>query len=97
VLELDAADQRSIFALLDWFSEERDLWRFEPLLADWHANPPSWAKTSAKTKPKSWRRTIRSSYWREIETLGDVASQALGRARKQLATPPIMDLPQLYG
>jgi hypothetical protein len=87
----------SVFALLDWFSEERDLWRFEPLLAEWYANPPTWAQTAANRKPKGWRRTIRSSHWPEVETLGDVARQALWRAQKQLATAPIIDLPQLYG
>jgi hypothetical protein len=106
VLAIDAADraaardsffdQPSVCALLDWFSEERDLWRFEPLLADWYANPPTWAKTAAKTKPKGWRRTIRSSYWPDVETLGDVARQAFWRAKKQVATAPIIDLAQLY-
>lgn len=96
VLAIDAADQTSICALLDWFSEERDLWRFEPLLADWYAKPPTWATTAATTKPKGWRRTIRSSHWPEVETLGDVARQAFWRAKKQLATAPIIDLSQLY-
>jgi hypothetical protein len=96
VLELGAADEASIFALLDWFSEERDLWRFEQLLADWHAKPPTWAKTAAKTKPKGWRRTIRSAHWPQVETLGDVVSQASWRAKKQVATAPIIDLPQLF-
>lgn len=107
VLAIDAAeraaaqdsflDRASVCALLDWFSEERDLWRFEPLLADWYAKPPTWANTVAKSKPKGWRRTIRSSHWPDVETLGDVASHAFWRARKQLATAPIIDLPQLYG
>jgi hypothetical protein len=97
VLAIDAANEASVFALLDWFSEERDLWRFEPLLADWYAEPPTWAKTAANTKPKGWRRTIRSSHWPDVETLGDVASQAFWRAKKQVATAPIIDLPLLYG
>jgi hypothetical protein len=97
VQTIDAADQASIFALLDWFSEERDLWRLEPILADWYAKPPAWASTAANTKPKGWRRTIRSSHWPDVETLGDVVNHAYGRAKKQIATAPIIDLPQLYG
>jgi hypothetical protein len=97
VVATDPADEPWIFALLDWFSEERDLWQLEPLLADWHADPPAWAKTSAKTKPKGWKRTMRSAHWPEVETLGDIARQALWRAKKQLATPASVDLPLLYG
>ncbi len=97
VVASDAADEPWIFALLDWFSEERDLWQFEQLLATWHANPPAWANTAANTKPRGWKRTIRSSHWPEVETLGDIARQALWRAKKQLATPPVIDLPQLFG
>ncbi len=97
VTTLDPTNQPHVFALLDWFSEEQDLWRFEPLLADWHGNPPAWAKTAANTKPKGWKRTIRSSHWPEVQTLGDIAHQALWRAKKQLATPPVLDLPVLFG
>jgi len=93
---IDAANEPHVFAMLDWVSEEQDLWRLEQLLAGWYANPPTWAKTSANKKPKGWKRTIRSSHWPEVQTLGDVARQALWRAKKQLATPPVVDLPLLF-
>ena len=94
---IDAADEPLVFALLDGVSEEQDLWRLEPLLAGWDANPPAWAKTAANHKPKGWRRTIRSSHWPDVQTLGDVAQSALWRAGGQVATPPVVDLPQLFG
>ncbi len=97
IATLDGTKQVNVLALLDWFSEEQDLWRFEQLLTGWHTTPPAWAKTSATTKPRGWKRTIRSSHWPEVQTLGDVARQALWRAKKQIATPPVVDLPQLFG
>ena len=96
-ITLDPTNVPHVFALLDWFSEEQDLWRFEPLLANWHANPPAWAATAANTKPKGWKRTVRSSHWPEVQTLGDITRHALWRAKKQLATPAVLDLPMLFG
>jgi hypothetical protein len=94
---LDDADEAMIFALLDWFSEEQDLWKFAELLNGWHARPPSWWTTPADTKPTGWKRTMRSAHWPETKTLGDVATEALRRAKWQVVTPPVVDLPQLYG
>lgn len=82
-----------ISAALDWFSEERDLWRFQHVLAGWHANPPAWSSTAVTSKPRGWQRKMRVRTWHEPERLGDVATQALWRAVKQHATPPIIDLP----
>jgi len=93
---IDAADEPQVFALLDWLSEEQDLWRLQPLLAGWDKRPPAWAKTAASHKPKGWKRTIRSSHWPEVQTLGDVVHQALARAETQQAMPPVMDLPPLF-
>lgn len=96
VTSLDAGNEPQVFALLDWLSEEQDLWRFQPLLAGWDASPPAWAKTAASHKPKGWRRTIRSAHWPDVTTLGDVVRQALNRAVMQQATPPVMDLSPLF-
>lgn len=94
---LDHADEAMVFALLDWFSEEQDLWKLAQLLNAWHGRPPSWWSTPANAKPTGWKRTIRSSFWPDVKTLGDVATEALRRAKWQVVTPPVIDLPQLYG
>lgn len=96
VSTIDHSNEPQIFAFLDWVSEEQDLWAFEAILQGWYDSPPPWASTAANKKPKGWKRTIRSSHWPEVKTLGDVARQALWRAKKQLATPPVSDLPVLY-
>ncbi len=97
VATLDHANEPQVFAFLDWVSEEQDLWMFAPILESWYEEPLAWAKTAADKKPKGWKQTIRSTHWPEVKTLGDVARHALGRAKKQLVTAPIVDLPLLYG
>ncbi len=97
VTTLDHSNEPQVFAFLDWVSEEQDLRLFEPVLESWYQKPLAWATTAANKKPKGWKRTIRSSHWPEVQTLGDVARQALWRAKKQIATPPVVDLPQLFG
>jgi hypothetical protein len=94
---IDVADEPSVFALLDWFTEQQDLWQFVKLLEGWVAHPPRWWAMRADTKPSGWKRTIRSSFWLGVSTLGDIAVEALRRAKWQAATPPVIDLPQLYG
>lgn len=94
---IDAGDEPMVLALLDWFSEERDLWQLVALLDGWDAQHPAWWDQPAETKPAGWQRTIRSSHWPEVRTLGDVVLEATRRAKLQLATPPIVDLPVLYG
>ncbi len=81
-----------IRALLDWLSEECDLWRFVSLLDGWSSKPPAWSSESADRKPAGWQHPIRSASWPDVTTLGDVVEQALSRARDQEATPPIVDL-----
>lgn len=97
ILTIDAANEPMVLALLDWCSEERDLWQFVSLLDGWDAQHPAWWDNPADTKPAGWRRTMRSSHWPEVSTLGDVVLEALRRAKLQIATPPIVDLPVLYG
>ncbi len=96
VATLDHTNEPQVFAFLDWVFEEQDLWRFEPVLASWYKNPLAWANTAANKKPRGWRRTIRSSHWPEVKTLGDVTRVAMWRAQNQLATPPVLDLPLLF-
>ncbi len=55
------------------------------------------AKTAASHKPRGWKWPIRSSHWPDVETFGEVARHALWRAQAQRATPPKLDLPQLFG
>jgi hypothetical protein len=97
VQTVDADDLESVLALLDWFTDERDLWQFTALLESWVAHPPSWWGTLANTKPTNWKRTIRSSFWPGADTLGDVAVETLRRAKWQVVTPPVVDLPELHG
>jgi hypothetical protein len=97
VRSLEDDDSPNVFALLDWFSEEQDLWRFVGLLTGWHAMHPAWWETPANKKPSGWKRTMRSAHWPEVTTLGDVVVEALRRAKGQVVTPPVVDLPLLYG
>ena len=97
VSTFDRADDVNVRALLDWFFEERDLWRFVPLLERWVASHPPWWTAPADTKPAGWKYDIRSAHWPNITDLGSVVVEALRRARRQVATPPILDLPILYG
>lgn len=94
---LDHDNPAMVFALLDWFSEEQDLARFVNLLQGWQADPPSWWSTPAETTPSGWKRNMRNAHWPNMRTLGDVASETLRRATHQVATPPTVDLPLLYG
>lgn len=94
---IDHNNRAMVFALLDWFFEEQDLWRFVDLLQGWHANPPSWWSTPAETTPTGWKRNMRSAHWPDVKMLGDVATEVLRRAKWQVATPPVVDLPVLYG
>jgi hypothetical protein len=96
VMGLDVSTPSLRYALLDWFSEERDLWQFVELLEGWLAAPPPWWSTSASTKPRGWKRTMRSAHWPDVETMGDVVREAHRRAALQAATPPIDDLPVLF-
>ena len=93
---IDAADAM-VFAMLDWCFEEQDLWRFVQLLDGWRAHPPPWWTIPASTTPTGWERNMRSAHWPNMNTLGDVAIEALRRAKWQVVTPPVLDLPPLYG
>jgi hypothetical protein len=97
VVDLDETNEPRVLALLDWFSEEQDLWMFAPLLESWCARPPAWAMRPANSKPKGWARAIRGAQGPDVRTLGDVALAAMGRAKKQVATPPVLDLALLHG
>jgi hypothetical protein len=96
ILTIDVGDEPMVLAMLDWFSEERDLWQFVSLLDGWDAQQPAWWNKPADTKPSGWQRTMRSSHWPDVKTLGDVVLEATRRAKLQIATPPIVDLPMLY-
>ncbi len=97
VSTIDHHDDAMVFALLDWFFEEHDLSRFLPLLEGWHARPPAWWSRPAATAPPGWKRNMRSAHWPDIETLGDVTTEVIRRAKWQVVTPPVLDLPLLYG
>jgi hypothetical protein len=93
---LDTSITPHLFALLDWFSEESDLWQFVTLLDGWIAKPPPWWRKPAGTKPRGWKRDMRSAYWPNVKTLGDVVQETRKLAAMQVATPPVDDLPILY-
>ena len=94
---IDVTEHSELAALLDWFSEERDLWQFQKLLEVWVEHNPVWWSIDAKAKPPGWKRDIRSAHWPNVSTLGDVVKEALRRAEDQTATPPVVDLPVLFG
>jgi hypothetical protein len=87
-----AGGDAEIHALLDWMSEECDLWRFVSLLDGWNNTPPPWWSRSADSKPSGWQQAIRAADWSGASTLGDVGKQLLARAQAQAATPPRVDL-----
>lgn len=91
---LEAPADPMIFALLDWFSEEQDLWRFIEVLDGWIARPPPW--WNAMGTPTGWQRSMRTTTWPGVQTLGDVVVEARRRARQQVLTAPVVDLPRLY-
>lgn len=51
----------------------------------------------ANTKAFAWKYDIRSAHWPNVKTLGDVVREAARRTKLQVATPPIIDLSQIYG
>lgn len=81
-----------VCALLDWMSEQCDLWRFVRLLDGWSATPPPWWSQPANMKPSGWQQAIRAADWADVSTLGNVAKQMLARAQAQAATPARIDL-----
>lgn len=80
-------------AMLDWFVEEHDLWRYLSLLEGWSDTPPAWWDEPAKSRGR--RNPLRWQLVPAARTLGDVALRALYCARRQVATPPIVDLPPI--
>lgn len=84
---------QEVRALLDWLSDEWDLWRFVDALDEWGATPPIWWGDAAHKKPSGWKHPIRPTYWQGTRTLGDVVQRLRRLAREQAATPAIVDLP----
>jgi hypothetical protein len=92
--KLAAGSDVEVRAMLDWFFEEHDLWRYVDLLDGWNRTPPAWWKAAADTIPPGWRFPIRAE---NAKTLGEVAVRALSRAREQTATKMTIDLPPVFG
>lgn len=91
------ADDPIVYALLDWFYDGQDLSWFAGVLDGWLVRPPSWWNT-VLSAPRGWERSLRIA--REgphLRKLGDVAMRAHQAARMEFATPPVIDLPRLYG
>ena len=88
------ADGPHVEAMLDWFADHFDSWRYVDLLDGWSRTPPPWWNEPARRrKPRGWTRRPR---WSQAhQTLGDVARAASSEAHTQAATPPIVDLPRL--
>jgi hypothetical protein len=93
-LAADAADV-DVRAALDWYDEAHDLWRHVGLLEGLARTPPPWWTAPAATKPPTWRYPVRARSG--LATLGDVALAVLALAHAQAATPPVVDLPPLFG
>jgi hypothetical protein len=81
-----AGSDAEVRAMLDWFSEQHDLWRYVDLLEAWSRTPPPWWSAPAAKK----HHPIRGSA--DAKTLGDVASGVLSRALGQAGTSPTVDL-----
>lgn len=92
--KLAAGSDVEVRAMLDWFFEEHDLWRYVDLLEGWSRTPPSWWNEPADIVPPGWRFPIRAE---GAKTLGEVALRALKRARAQAAAKMTIDLPRLFG
>jgi len=82
-------------AVLDWFTDEHDLWRYVDLLERWERSHPPWWDAPAKTKAAGWKYPVRDWLADRAKTLGDIALAALARAKQQAATPPVIDLAPL--
>jgi hypothetical protein len=95
VKKIDINDMTMVCALLDWFSEKQDLWQHFALLQSWLAQHPAWWDTSSDMLPPGWKKPIRNSS--AGKTFGTLVVEILRRAKWQVATPPVLDLPLLYG
>jgi hypothetical protein len=84
-------------AVLDWFTDEHDLWRYVDLLQSWSRAHPPWWNERADAKPPGWKYPVRGWLADHPRTLGDIALAALSRARHQAATPPEIDLAPIFG
>lgn len=92
--KLAAGSDAEVRAMLDWFFEEHDLWRYVDLLETWSRTPPAWWNAPTDIVPAGWRFPVRAE---SAKTLGDVALRALDRARTQAATRMTIDLPPIFG
>lgn len=79
-------------AMLDWFADDHDLWRYIDLLESWTHATPRWWNEPADVVPVGWRFPVRAD---GAKTLGEVALGALARARAQVAATMTIDLPTL--
>lgn len=95
VASFASGTDREVRAMLDWFSDEWELWRFVDLFDSWRGTPPDWSNEPADSKPTGWRYNMRSAHWPNVKTLGDVALECLRRAQAQAATPTVLDLSPL--
>jgi hypothetical protein len=70
------------------------------LLSDCKAGTPI-LRRGGQPRPRprrpGWKQNSRIAHWPDVKTLGDVATEALRRAKWQVVTPLVVDLPQLYG
>jgi hypothetical protein len=86
-----------VCAMLDWFTDEHDLWRYVDLLESWIQTPPAWWKDSAAKKPPGWRNPIRGWHARNGKPLGDIVEGTLYAAQAQVASAPNADLAPIFG
>jgi hypothetical protein len=84
-----------VAAMLDWFSEQHDLWRHLDLLDAWQRITPTWWSTPADKKPANWRQPVRSLAG-GARTFGELATAVLARAQQQAQTAPVIDLQRLF-
>jgi hypothetical protein len=92
--KLAAGTDVEVRAMLDWFFEEHDLWRYLHVLEGWSRTPPAWWNAPVDTVPPGWRFPVRSE---GAKTLGEIALRALSRARAQASTRMTIDLKPIFG
>jgi hypothetical protein len=95
--KFSAGSDPEVRAVLDWFTDQHDLWRHIDQLEDWERAHPPWWNEAADTKPPGWKYPVRGWLADHPKTLGDIALAALASARTQAATPPVLDLAPIFG
>ncbi|MSQ83904.1 MAG: hypothetical protein EXR77_13630 [Myxococcales bacterium] len=78
------------YAALDYLLIGQDAWLWLDCVRRWRQNPPWWARTPLKNRPKGWTRRARHSHDSALTTYGDLALRFETLHGRQ--GPPLLDL-----